>query len=184
MSSILSFANLKEQFQDSAIAKPLNYNNEPSFSPIEGVRIYIGSLDKLTDKIKVIFEKTNALNSFKGSAKAAGSPDLTDKKNELAQLYLKSSLIIQEFIKGFSVTKDSSAIRITSLLYKGFNAAFVQFELAYVTGKTSYYSQSLKILARLRELFSLMLPYVAPKNDVDNVPNSTNNLTSANDFDV
>lgn len=151
--NIQSFLALQEAGQQQPSNDSVGYNAERHFSPTEGMDVYLRAVDRISERIDE-FEKTlSFVVANKNSTFTKQQDELRVQLVNLAEQYTATRRIFEEFLKGFSVTHDTNAKDIMSLLYRGFDYCMESLDIAYVTQKTSYLEDLRVKLGKIRELF-------------------------------
>ncbi|MFQ3307309.1 MAG: hypothetical protein ACI8ZF_000556 [Candidatus Midichloriaceae bacterium] len=111
--------------------------------------IYVKSLNKVIDLINDISSISDDVDdAFQAndSTKYSSLQKISDKANSI-------ELIIQEFIKLFSNTKDKSLVTIYNHIYMKFNAIELQTKLFVLKRDKKYLDNSIKACEHLIKLF-------------------------------
>ncbi|MDF3046952.1 MAG: hypothetical protein K0R73_70 [Candidatus Midichloriaceae bacterium] len=149
-----SFITLKQVAQETENA-PKRYANTTYISEEEGIKIYMRAADKIKSNIQSIIElerKIAYIKRMQGS-----SNESTELRQSITELYIKTKAIIEEFIRGFSVSHDAESQAIMSLLHRLFFNMLEFLNLAYTTSKIEYFDRAIARLEQAESLFSQML---------------------------
>lgn len=170
--NISSFITLKELSQSSKNTN--SYSADLYISPEMGIDIYIKAVDKVSLDIKNIAELSTKIAKLNSSPYSKDKDAIPELKSTLAEQYIKTRGILNEFTKGFSLTHDDSVKELMSLFYRGFDNISERFDLGYITGKPEYYTEALNRLDQTRALFLQMLELLQKEMPAE-TSNSSNN---------
>jgi hypothetical protein len=142
--------------QDTESA-PKGYANQMYISEQDGIKIYIKAIEKIRSNIQGIMDMEKRMMQIKNAKGKGLSNESTELKYSITEIYLKTKTIIEEFMRGFSVTHDIESQAIMSLLHRLFFSVLESLNLAYITNKVEYCSNALARLDQVESLFGQML---------------------------